>query len=293
MLYFYESMSTSKIESPPTKHPHNLRAILKNFGLTPNEREVYLLLARSSWSTVLSLSQKTNIKRTTLYRIIDLLQKKGLVEMRVDDKTSYYKAGDPKNFESLIVDQEKKTKIMRNQLNMLQGHISLLTKKNPDQISVNFHRGTRGIQALEWKMAEEKNAQIFVFGNDSWRKLLGPDFSETIRAEHVAKNLLIKEILNPQNDKPIPKSGLVEWTKNTDYIFHHYQHRTIETQLLPIQNEFYVFEEKIVLFSLEKDEIAGIEISNKNYAQLLRQMFKIMWNQAKIIDAFGGENFKI
>src|SRR4030042_5027558 len=97
-----------------------LKQTLQNFGLNQNEQEVYLLLTKDGWITALELSRKSSLKRTTLYRILESLLQKGLVETQIGDKTTQYNAADPKQFESLVIEQENKVKKLRDSLSELQ-----------------------------------------------------------------------------------------------------------------------------------------------------------------------------
>src|SRR3990167_4273666 len=100
-----------------------INEVLAQFGLDGKEREVYLLLLKQNWITALGLSRLTNISRPTLYRVIERLIKKGLVEVQLGDKTTHYNATDPQQFEILVHEQELKAKKMRSAFEELQGEI--------------------------------------------------------------------------------------------------------------------------------------------------------------------------
>ncbi|MEN8253317.1 MAG: hypothetical protein ABFQ62_03005 [Patescibacteria group bacterium] len=61
--------------------------------------------------------------------------------------------------------------------------------------------------------------------------------------------------------------------------------------MLNIQNEIIILPKRILLYSFQEEEPLGIEIIGQSYSQMLSQMFKIIWNQAEIVDDFGGEDF--
>ena len=100
-----------------------LKKALKIFGLDEKEQEVYLLLCKHSWITALELSRHSPIKRTTLYRILESLTRKGLIEVQIGDKTTHYNAADPQQFESLGIEQEKRTKKLRQSLDDIQSQL--------------------------------------------------------------------------------------------------------------------------------------------------------------------------
>ena len=60
-----------------------IQEALGKFGLSENEQEVYLLLLKRGWSTALQLARAGKVKRTTLYRVLETLAQKGLVETQL------------------------------------------------------------------------------------------------------------------------------------------------------------------------------------------------------------------
>ena len=131
----------------------DLHQSLKLFGLNEKEQEVYLLLIKHDWITALELSRHSSIKRTTVYRILESLTKRGLAEVQIGDKTTHYNAADPKQFESLVLEKEKKAKQLRNSLNDLQQFFQPLMSSNIRDTSVRFYqRGswskTNGVETM-------------------------------------------------------------------------------------------------------------------------------------------------
>ena len=41
-----------------------------------------------------------------------------------------------------------------------------------------------------------------------------------------------------------------------------------------------------------ENDIMGVEIASVDYAHLMSQLFKFIWNQAEVFDKFGGTKFK-
>ncbi len=265
--------------------------LLSLFNLSKNEQEVYLILNESSWLTVLELSKKTSIKRTTLYRILDSLTQKGLVEVRVDDKTTYYSAGNVANFESMIIEQEKKIESMKAGLKSLTTKLSLLKKPSLLTTSVYFYKGKRGIQSMEWKISEQANTEILIFGANRWNIAVGIEFAEKIRQEYINKNIVVKEIMNQDKFEILDANGEASWTNNKQYILEYFYHRSINKKILDIQTEIIINSDSIFIQSYENDEIVGIELVSPAFTKSLKQLFKMVWNQAEKVDSFGGKDF--
>lgn len=262
---------------------------LMKFGLSENEQEAYLLLAKSGWTTVLDLSRKTEIKRSTLYRVLESLRSKGLVEIQVDDKTTYYKTTGLKNFESLIQTKEGEVKELRAGLGELSRHLALIESVDTQTTRVKFYRGKAGMQTMEWRMCEQDGGQTLIFGDAQWTNVVGNEFAEKIRAERVNRKIVTLEVLNPQHAEAMRKDGATSWTKNIEYVTKYFRHRYIDEVIMRIDKSIIIQEEAMYLFSYT-DEVVGIEVANRGYAQLMRQLFRLVWNQAKVIDEFGGND---
>lgn len=270
----------------------DIKSSLSIFGLNEKEQEVYLLLAKHGWITALELSRHSPIKRTTLYRILESLTTKGLVEVQIGDKTTHYNAADPKQFESLVIEQEKKTKDLRNTLQNLQESLKVISSVKPNETSVRFYRGTRGLKQMEWKRCEKQDVAIFIFDAGSlWLKYLGRDFAETIREEIVKKNIHIFEIANKERSEPIPENGHPSWSDNTVYVLNHFRGRVVPAKQFEITQDIYILSDAIHIHGYRENDIMGIEIMSVDFAKLMQQIFKFLWNQAEIFDKFGGENF--
>ncbi len=250
-----------------------LTSLLETFSLSHHEQETYLLLLKYPWSTVLTISKKSSIKRSSLYRVIDSLMIKGLVEMKVDDKTTYYKAADPSVFESLVTRQEQKALDMRKSLSNLVSQLTLLTQIDPSSTGVHFYRGAKGIEAIEWKMARQSNSELLVFGIDEWWRVIGHETAEKIRQRHIEQNIHLREILNKE------KYITGEWTQVTG-LESLYQERYISKDKFPIENELVISPDAFYIYSITPDEVSGIEIINQGYVNLMKSLFEMVWSQA-------------
>lgn len=269
--------------------------LLAQFDLSKHEQEAFLLLNRRGWSTVLELARVSHIKRTTLYRILESLAQKGLVETQIDDKTTYYNTADPKQFESLVINQETKAKKLRNTYDQLSQQLNILNAfSQKDETAVKFFRGINGLKHLEWKKCEHSNTEVFIFdAGDKWYEALGREFAENIRAEIVNQKITIYNLINHSATEPINDNGTCNWTDNLEYIKNHYLHRSIDTKQLALTQDIYIVKKQSTHIHGYRDgDLFGVEIISPDYAQFMFQLFISQWNQAKVIDSFGGKNLK-
>ncbi len=79
-----------------------LEKYLQDIGLNEKEAAVYLSLLAVDNSSVLDLSKKTNINRSTTYVVLESLAKKGLVSETTVGKKTHYQAEPPERLETFI-----------------------------------------------------------------------------------------------------------------------------------------------------------------------------------------------
>ncbi len=76
--------------------------ILTDIGLPELEAKVYLAILQLGETTVLKISRATEIKRTTIYHVIESLKQKGLVSEDVQGLKSFLVAEDPQKLSQLL-----------------------------------------------------------------------------------------------------------------------------------------------------------------------------------------------
>jgi sugar-specific transcriptional regulator TrmB len=260
---------------------------LSLFGLDAQEQEVYLLLLRQNLVTALQLSRGTTIKRPTVYRILERLSGKGLIETQVDDKTTYYSAADPRQFETFITEAEEKARKMREALGSVVGRLSHLSKTKNRETVVKFYRGKRALQYMEFKKTEFAGTEICILAANNWYEVHGQTFAEDIRQQMLEKGITIREMQNPGMTEPISKDGSTSWTRNIPYVMKSYRHRVLPNHILDILSDVYIFNDTIHLHGYRNNDLVGIEIVNREYAAMFRQMFEALWKQGSVIDGFG------
>ncbi len=251
-----------------------INKILITFGLSEKEVGVYLILINFGWLTALQISRKCPIKRTTLYRILESLLAKGLVEQKLDDKTTYYSASSVDHFENLALEKERQASEMRNMLPNLKEHFEIINLAKPLEVSTKFYRGIRGLQHLELKTTQAKSGEILIFDSNQWDKSLSREFAEDVRHRIVKKNLQVRELSNTTSTDSL-------WTDNLKYLKNHYKHREISKSLVNITQDIHIVDDVVQFSGYNKNDLVGIEIVSPEYAQMLRQVFEVLWGMAE------------
>lgn len=253
---------------------NNLTEKLAAFGLNPKEVEVYLTLNAYEWVTALQLSRKCSVKRTTLYRTLEHLLAMGIVEEKVGDKTTLYSAATSDQFENLIREKEQKLVEMRAMLPGIKEQVGATKETRPLEVSVRFYQGLRGLQYLNLKHTRSRDKEVLIIDSNQWDKALSREFAEELRARNVKNGVIVREITNAVSDD-------TSWTDNAEYLRKYYSYRVLSKEILSITQDVYVFDDVIQFSGYHKQDLVGIEIESKEYAQMLKHIFEILWKMGK------------
>lgn len=99
----------------------NTKKILKEFGLTNKETDVYLFLAKQEILSGGEIAKQTKIDRSVVYRILKSLQTKGLVEATLESPTRFVAISFEKALDLIIkTKQEEALKVERAKKDLLE-----------------------------------------------------------------------------------------------------------------------------------------------------------------------------
>jgi pimeloyl-ACP methyl ester carboxylesterase/DNA-binding PadR family transcriptional regulator len=99
----------------------NAKNILKEFGLTNKEADVYLFLAKQEILSGGEIAKQTKIDRSVVYRILKSLQNKGLVEATLESPTRFVAISFEKALDLIVkTKQEEALKVERAKKELLE-----------------------------------------------------------------------------------------------------------------------------------------------------------------------------
>src|SRR3989338_3159988 len=136
---------------------------LQKLGLTEHEAKVYLTALSLGPSSVAQISEQANMKRPTVYLVLENLIKRGLVLESFAGKKRLFEAEKPQKLEKL-------TKRMRRQVvdaeilleSILPGLIKL-PKQYSEEPKVNFYSGLEGLKNIALEISACRTSWYFLF----------------------------------------------------------------------------------------------------------------------------------
>lgn len=245
---------------------------LRALNLSMPEAKIYLYLLQKPCSHA-QLSLATGINRTTLYRLVNSLEKRGIVAHRLDDTGKYLVAADPATLEVEVVTQEEKAKRQRAAFGQLLPALETIKSGYAADFAIHTYEGTEGFKRMLWhELKTAGNCLCIGFGTLE-DLTLDHRWSEKCRQMTVDAGYRVLEITHP---------GAVEdnFTKNQTFLDKHYAQRTVSKDILPIYHLITTYNDTVGIYNVHKGQRIGLEIVSKTYAQTARKVFAQFWQLA-------------
>lgn len=242
---------------------------LEQIGLTGKKADVYLACLKFGKSTAYFISQKTGLKRPTVYDIVEQLQKDGFVYKTTKDNITYYLPSDPKIFLEKI---QEKGKYIEEIMPTLQ---DVYLSPFSIQPTVKYYQGSESVKkALDNELNKLKKGDEILgyLGEGIVAKL--PDYTKDFVNRRAKKGVRMRAIMKKHK-------ALDEYLNKNDEQLR--RTRVLEEKDFPIKNEVNIFKNKVFMFSFGESEIFGTIIESKEIADSQRALFELAWRGAKDI----------
>ncbi|HEU4716077.1 MAG TPA: helix-turn-helix domain-containing protein [Candidatus Saccharimonadales bacterium] len=227
-------------------------------------------------STHLQLARMTGINRTKVYRLVELLQKRGLVSKRTDDRGTFLVANDPSVLEIELTTEEATLKYRRRALNGAIPHLKMLHKDMKNPFVIHTYEGSSGLRQMQWHELQAKN-ELLTFGNTTIEDMVVDHYwAERMRERTVKAGYRTREIYNEANRSP-------DFTNNAEYLKLYEARRVSETEL-PVATPMVIYNDTVAIYQFMGEKRVGVEIINEGFARTMKSIFELYWNMAEKID---------
>lgn len=246
-------------------------SVLESFGLDPEEARVYLTMIRMGNTTVLEISRRTEIKRGTVYHIVNRLIEKNLVKALVLGKKNYYVAEDPRRMSAMLEERKK-------ELDEIVPFLKEQYRLREDTPNIYFYEGREGVERVYeeiLKLESKKEALWFGCQQDLFEEFY--DVYKTLEDRDVEEDSAgIRLLMNPTKmDREYAQN--VNDDEDTYKIV---KARVLPKDLLFVNTNNIIIENKLVIFSV-KDDYFVVIIESADVANTYRALFEMAWREAE------------
>lgn len=232
---------------------------LISLGFSEKEASVFLSLNQIGPSAASTLARITNLKRTSMYDILNSLLEKNLITSFRQGQYTYYAVDD---LNKIYYQEKEKLDIAKNVIEQLKA-----IQKNPQNIDINYYKGREGYVEMYRDILAKKPKELMGWINlDKFYAAIDPVFEEQWTQQRVKKNIAVRLLL--QN------TPLVEAFQKNDAALRR------ETRLIPTSNLFettcFLYENHVTFFD-SSGSITGIRINHNGFYAMQKQIFEMNW----------------
>lgn len=243
-----------------------LEVVLTENGFTDKEAKIYLAVLEAGETLISRVAAKTLLKRTTVYSIVDDLQKRGIVTIQKRRGLQFVSALPPQ----ILVDRFKRAASMASDA---LPQLVEMAYASPLKPRIRFYEGMEGMKQVLREFTYSDPEMVFT----DYEKM-PPEMFSFIRKELVPyrrKKKKFVRLIAPDN----AVNRRVQQEDNAD--LHYAEHRLVRFPV-PASNpiEFLLYGSKIGVLSFTKDESFGMIIDSPAIHNTLKNLFLLVWDNA-------------
>ena len=245
-----------------------LEKYLEELGLSDKEAAVYLALLTFENAAPSTIAEKTKLNRSTVYVVLESLEKKGLASETNVGKTIHYQAAAPERLETYVEQQKLKLEEMERRLSDIIPQIKAVHREAGERpiIRVAYGKDAALAQTLEFYNVENKEKTgYFIFNQDMLNEQYTPKGLARVKEIRPTKKILGMSIYNAAN--PIPSNELTE-------------RRRVDDKEFPITADISIHEDRVHIVTLG-EQATTMLIQSKDFANTLKTLFKLAFRSLK------------
>lgn len=252
----------------------DIKSSLSQLGLRERQIDTYLALLQMGEAMVQDLANKTKIKRTTVYSILDGLVSKGLAVFVDKGFHRFYYAENPKKVLIYFKDQKENIQNQEKKFSEILPELSGLYNLSGTKPKIRYYEGVEGLkQIYEETLLLWPKEEILAYGQaELIHKILGDEWVKNYLARRRKAKIFQRAIIE---DSTLGR----EHQKNDKN--ENRQTVLVPQDKFPFVNEINIFGNKLSIVSF-KEQI-GVIIESADVAKTQRAIFELAWLGAKHI----------
>ncbi|MEN9338248.1 MAG: hypothetical protein RIQ41_562 [Candidatus Parcubacteria bacterium] len=247
--------------------PYDLDDILQSLGLAPSSQKIYRELLRHGETTARLLSERLGITRPSTYDHLATLVKRGLVVEKQQGSTTYFAADDVRHVERELDESiERLTEHKKAFSGMLP---TLLASSALDSPKIKFYEGKEGLTHLVNDVLFARGETVCtVWPHSEMVRVLGKEILLRFNKRRLQEKIHIKALWPHTSHK----ESL--WDDDTHITRKHMPTGTV------FRMGYTIYGDKVSFISSHR-EVFGFIVQSKDFAELMRSQFDIIWSVSK------------
>lgn len=241
-----------------------LEKYLQDLGLSEKEAAIYLALLQVDNASVIDLSKKTGVNRSTTYVILDSLAKKGLVSETTIGKKTHYQAEPPERLETYVEKRKSEFDEQAKRLTDLIPQLKGIQRESGERPLVKYFEGIEGMKTsseeLFYNDMDEGGVIHMVYPKDALEEIFTEKEREKLRSMRTGKKIRSKVVYTSSSGaRPSDQTG--------DRI-------QIDEKRFPISCDISVYKDRVRISILGK-RLSSIFIHSSDVAETMRSLINL------------------
>jgi len=232
---------------------------LKQIGLEEKQAKIYLACLELGETSIKEIAHKAEIKRTTIYDLIDEMINFGYIKATTRGKRKRFIAADPDELKIILKKREALLDEMMPELKSLVSTSGIKPK-------MLFFEGLQGLREAYEDTLKIKNLTIQAWASEDIVKVLGKDWADDYIKRRTRKDIKMESI--------IPQTKLIKDFSNQDKVQNR-KSKLVDPKKYLFNIEINIYDNKVAIMSA-KDKIAVIIISEP-IAIAMKMIFRMCW----------------
>lgn len=253
---------------------------LKKVGLGDHEALVLGTLLRASPASATFIAKKCSLSRSSVYTTLSALIAKGLVGTTYKNDVKQFVAHDDSTLEQLLKKEQVHLDEKFKALELLRRNAQLFLNANLNVPQLIFFEGQEGLKKIYLSMMRQAapGARLYLLRDEfvwqpEWRFIFEAEWHERVKKIKLEKDIRTTLLIN---------SSTVEKKHHAFYD----SKKGLEYGFLPQKNSvmqfaMYVIGDIVSILSMEKNNLVGIKITNKHFAENFKNIFEVLWQKSK------------
>lgn len=239
-----------------------IKSTLEDYGLDANEIAIYLFLIENQDKPAYIIAKETIIPRTTVYKTLDILIKKGLASSWIKNGVKHFSAENPNTLKRILDEKRQQIEEVLPELSNMFSSISL----HP---SAKLYEGKEGVkQVFEYMLdtiKSKKLKRVYVYSDNQLTEQLPKYFRSWRNRKN--KTDAYTYLIVPHGTP-----------MNPDYSSDKHRETRVLPQEFPFDGSIDICGSVIAFFSFKEKELYSVVIDSKIIADMLTQFFMYMWS---------------
>lgn len=262
--------------------------MLKKIGLQDYEARIFSVLASESPLSATSIAKRCALSRSSVYTTLSSLISKGLVGTTYKNEVKQFVAQGFDSLQALVKKERETLSEKETALKSIEKSFEEAAGAAADPLSsrsglagiprIIFFEGQEGLKKIYKSMlwSAPKNSTMYILRdefvwNKEWAFIFSPEWHASVKEIRTKKNIRTKLLIN---DSPAEKKQAKFYSTRKGF----------ERRFLPKAHSLsdfaiYIINDDVSILSMERNNLVGIRMTNKNIARNFMAMFDAMWKK--------------